>query len=329
MEGIILSIIIPVYNSAGFLGRCLDSILDAAEEDLEVILVDDGSVDGSSAICEEYKEKCSGIHVIHQANSGVSVARNRGLENARGEYVWFCDSDDRIIPGSLNILRKLIRDKSPEMIVFPVVQEDEFERKMGLIPPPRNGAYPDCGALQCGDLLYPVARVFKRSLASGLWFDPTLKLMEDRKFLYSLCERLTRDIEIVQSPLYAYCITHPASAINSSSVSSYIDSNDVQYDILQKEMKAGRPNPAFQFYVSNTLGVLSLISKKGEGLERFSELRDRMLAVGKIGSLGNGKLKLKYYICKISPFLFMVLSRLKGKTERSEALGSTVLEKNG
>jgi Glycosyltransferases involved in cell wall biogenesis len=328
MERIILSIIVPVYNSAGFLRRCLDSILDTVEEDFEVILVDDGSVDGSSGICEEYKERFSGVRVIHQANSGVSVARNRGLEEARGEYVWFCDSDDRVVPGSLSILRRLIGDRFPEMIVFPVVQEDELERKIGLIPPPCKTAYPEFGALQCGDFLYPVARVFKRSLANGLYFDPTLKLMEDRKFLYSLCERLTRDIEIVQSPLYAYCVTHPSSAVNSSCVSSYIDSNDVQYEILQKEIKAGRPNPAFRLYISNTLGVLSLISKKGEGLDKFEGLRDRMLSVGKIGLLDDGKLELKYCVCKTAPLLFKVLYRLKGKIERSESFGSTVLEKN-
>ena len=92
----LLSIIVPVYNVEEYLPRCIDSILSQTFTDFELILVDDGSQDRSGEICDEYTQKDKRVVVIHQSNSGVSAARNRGLNVACGEYVTFIDSDDDI-----------------------------------------------------------------------------------------------------------------------------------------------------------------------------------------------------------------------------------------
>lgn len=89
-----ISIIVPVYKTEKYIRECLDSILSQTYKDWELILVDDGSPDKSGRICDEYAEKDQRIQVIHQKNSGVSVARNRGIEEAKGEYVAFIDADD-------------------------------------------------------------------------------------------------------------------------------------------------------------------------------------------------------------------------------------------
>lgn len=101
-----LSVIVPVYNVAPYLRKCVDSLLtqDLAAEEYEIILVDDGSTDGSGQICDELANKPS-IRVIHQANGGLSAARNAGLAVAEGKYVQFVDSDDYLEP---NILGGLI-----------------------------------------------------------------------------------------------------------------------------------------------------------------------------------------------------------------------------
>lgn len=91
-----ISVIVPVYNTEQYLGRCMDSILDSAYQDFEVILVNDGSEDKSPEICWKYYEKDSRIKVINQEHTGVSVARNRGIEECCGEWVVFVDSDDFI-----------------------------------------------------------------------------------------------------------------------------------------------------------------------------------------------------------------------------------------
>lgn len=93
-----LSIIVPVYNVSRYLYGCIESILNQEFQDFELILVDDGSVDDSGKICDEYAGKDNRIHVIHQKNGGVSSARNTGIENASGKYIAFVDADDTMEP---------------------------------------------------------------------------------------------------------------------------------------------------------------------------------------------------------------------------------------
>ena len=93
---VLVSFIIPVYNAEQYLRRCMDSVLGQDYEDFEVLLVDDGSLDGSGRMCDEYAAKDDRVRVVHQENQGASIARLNGLKIARGEYVTFVDSDDWI-----------------------------------------------------------------------------------------------------------------------------------------------------------------------------------------------------------------------------------------
>ena len=91
-----ISIIVPIFNADKFLRRCIDSILDQNYTDFELLLVDDGSSDNSGNICDEYAAKDTRVRVFHKKNGGVSSARNLGLDNAKGEYITFCDADDYV-----------------------------------------------------------------------------------------------------------------------------------------------------------------------------------------------------------------------------------------
>ena len=98
----LVSIIIPIYNACSTLNRCVDSILGSQNyTEYELLLIDDGSTDGSGTICDEYVAKDSRVRVFHKENGGVSSARNLGLDNARGEWVTFIDSDDYVLPSYL------------------------------------------------------------------------------------------------------------------------------------------------------------------------------------------------------------------------------------
>lgn len=92
-----ISVVVPVYNVQKYIAQCLDSIVGQTYRDLEIILVDDGSADGSALICEEFAAKDSRISVIRQPNGGVSVARNTGIDAATGEFITFVDSDDWLV----------------------------------------------------------------------------------------------------------------------------------------------------------------------------------------------------------------------------------------
>lgn len=97
----LLSVIVPVYNVAPYLAQCLDSILSQSYTELEVLLVDDGSTDESGALCDAYAQRDKRIRLIRQANAGLSAARNAAMEQMRGEFFFFVDSDDWLAPEAL------------------------------------------------------------------------------------------------------------------------------------------------------------------------------------------------------------------------------------
>ena len=121
---IFLSIIIPVYNVENYLPACLDSILCQEQSDFEIILIDDGSTDGSLNICKDYAWKNPRIKVITQKNQGVSAARNTGIKAAKGEYITFIDSDDLITPTYLSSLRSCM-NTSDDIVFFRGISIDE------------------------------------------------------------------------------------------------------------------------------------------------------------------------------------------------------------
>lgn len=101
-----ISIVIPVYNVAAELPSCVESVLPQMDDGAELIIVDDGSTDGSDRICDEYAE-APGVTVIHKPNGGLSSARNTGIDAATGDYLLFLDGDDYLRPGSVRLLRSL------------------------------------------------------------------------------------------------------------------------------------------------------------------------------------------------------------------------------
>lgn len=113
-----LSIIVPIYNVAPYLRKCVDSLLAQDISNYEIILVDDGSPDECPQICDEYADTHSRIHVIHQENAGLSAARNAGLAVAQGEYIWFVDSDDYVEPNVLGALMEQIERDHLDVLRF-------------------------------------------------------------------------------------------------------------------------------------------------------------------------------------------------------------------
>lgn len=112
----LISIIVPVYNSEKYLGNCIDSILKQTYREFELILIDDGSRDNSGLICDSYLEKDSRIKVFHQVNSGVSCTRNRGIQEATGDYIMFVDSDDYLKNDCLEVLYNNIKEYSADIV---------------------------------------------------------------------------------------------------------------------------------------------------------------------------------------------------------------------
>ena len=117
------SVIIPVYNVKEYLAKCISSVLSQTYDDYEIILVDDGSTDGSSELCDKYDIEDTRVRAFHQKNQGVAAARNLGIEHASGDYILFVDSDDWIDSKTLEHLENRLEKKRYDVIIFSYAKE--------------------------------------------------------------------------------------------------------------------------------------------------------------------------------------------------------------
>ena len=107
----LVSIIIPAYNCEKYISKCINSVVNQTYKNIEIIIIDDGSKDNSSVLCDEYAKEYNFITVIHKENGGLSDARNYGLKNAKGKYIFFIDSDDFIDDNTLTVNVNRVRKK--------------------------------------------------------------------------------------------------------------------------------------------------------------------------------------------------------------------------
>ena len=112
-----VSIVIPVYNKAEYISDCLESLLQQDFDDFEIVAVNDGSTDDSGKICDEKATEDTPIRVIHTENGGVTAARRKGVEQAKGDYIMFVDADDKLLPNAIKTLYKAIVDSNADEVI--------------------------------------------------------------------------------------------------------------------------------------------------------------------------------------------------------------------
>ncbi|MBQ6858447.1 MAG: glycosyltransferase family 2 protein [Clostridia bacterium] len=209
MEAKAFSVIMPVYNVAPYLTKALDTLLPQCGDDVQVIAVDDGSTDGSGGILDQYAGRYPQMEVIHQKNGGVARARNEGLARARGEYILWVDPDDWVSADYLTIIRREIREKHPDMLIFDYAHWNGAAREEK-----RYARTP--GKQEIGRVLMDLSRDWR--LTSVLWnkaihrrffegahFDEQLRCLEDYALIYPIMMCMAH-IEYVPEVLYAYRI---------------------------------------------------------------------------------------------------------------------------
>lgn len=133
-NSIYVSVIVPVYNVEQYLKRCVNSILEQTEKNIEIILVDDGSPDSCPQLCDEFAAQDNRIKVIHQENAGLGMARNSGLEIASGEFVMFVDSDDYIVPYAIEILYHTAKTSNADTVLAGYYRKNTTKIQECLLP---------------------------------------------------------------------------------------------------------------------------------------------------------------------------------------------------
>ena len=216
MNSSLLSVIIPVYNVASYLPACLDSVLAQSYTDFELLLVDDGSTDGSSDLCDDYACRDVRVTVMHQANAGPAAARNAALEVAQGEYVAFIDSDDVVHHQYLETLLHEMEQSGADIVqapyqIVPASQRPLYDAARLSKPLPKVNKRVELTAdealmamlYQRGTADSSPCKLFRRSALEGLRFPPHFRVYEDLYFMAQVYPRIQRMVWIDQ-PMYFY-----------------------------------------------------------------------------------------------------------------------------
>ena len=226
-----ISVIVPVYNVEKYLRCCVDSILAQTFTDIEVLLVDDGSTDGSGAICDEYAQKDSRVRVFHKPNGGVSSARNLGLDKAAGKWIMFVDSDDKVAPQICERLLEYATDDCMPMCTYYEWRGDEFKRSLPEVNP--TEIYPIIEYLRLGNRIMVWGKLYKRAIIelTRKRFEEKTSFAEDAIFNYDYI----KDVGcycLIDEPLYYYRILQ-----NSLSHGRYIPNFEETIRLLYERKK--------------------------------------------------------------------------------------------
>lgn len=204
-----ISVIIPIYNVSRYLPQCMKSVLSQSYQDLEIILVDDGSTDDCPKMCDNYKEQDARIRVVHKENGGLSDARNAGMMIARGEWIYFADSDDWLVQDAIQKLYHFAIENHCDVVQgglyyayqdhllyrqatkveqrCPVLERDEAMRELIINDRVKNFAW---------------GKLYKSDLIHDLFF-PVGKFFEDSFWQHLVMDRVAR-YGIIDEPLYYY-----------------------------------------------------------------------------------------------------------------------------
>lgn len=217
----LISLIVPFYNGEMYLKDCIKSIIEQDYQNIELILVDDGSSDNSKNIADRFAKNDKRISVYHQNNSGVSTARNVGIENSIGEYIGFIDADDYIDKNYVSYFVELIKKENAEIAITPSVRKfDEFNKD---IKEDSNNDYVEVwnGVRATKELLYynvvvsPFNKLFSKKLIekNRLRFNIELAFGEDFNFAVDCFQRANK-VVVGHRIVYNYRVDNKNSAMN-------------------------------------------------------------------------------------------------------------------
>lgn len=193
MENDVISVVIPVYNSAVYLDKCIQSILKQSYPNWEMILVDDGSTDGSGSICDKYAKEHANIKCIHQENRGVSIARNIGIEASCGEFLCFVDSDDVVSNEYLEHLISLLRMHNCDWSLSAVGNYHEFYPQQRILLDFDQLSDEDFLKLNTAYVLFgPVCKLYKTEIIrrNQIRFPEGIHYGEDLLFNFAYMEHI-------------------------------------------------------------------------------------------------------------------------------------------
>lgn len=261
----LLSIVIPIYNSEEYLQRCMESIFSQKDCDYELILVDDGSTDQSGIIADSYRRE--NVKVIHKPNGGAASARQAGLEIARGEYVWFVDSDDAIVKNALSSVSNILRKTQTDILQFGVRYFNGSQySSLGILCPEGNYSEKALEALKHNIIkqsgrrfLSQCFHIFRREMLSTVPFVSERKVHEEDRIFCILAYLEAKSFCCYAEYFYSY-YKHKGSLSYSGEPALNKCLN--AYTFLREEMKRRGVWESYQAEVAQSYLFDSLLGSE-------------------------------------------------------------------
>ena len=313
--GDLISIVVPVYNVDRYLNKCVETLVNQTYKNIEILLINDGSTDNSSNLCNEWIKRDNRIRVFHKKNGGLSDARNYGIEKARGKYISFIDSDDYIKLNMLSILHYyLIKNNADISIVSYLMVDENYDNLLdNNIPEKECISFTKEEAIKelfhdnsIGN--YAWNKLYKKSLFKEIKF-PVGKKMEDIGTMYLLFEKANK---IIYNPSKCYYYVQREGSIL----------HDKNKKLIQDKYELSRErflyiNSKYPGMIDNKQFIMDVIlrsyfyldnKRQIESLELLSKIEKN----NKIIKLLPNKKKIRYYIFKLNRNIYWYIFRRKG-----------------
>lgn len=346
-----ISIIVPIYNAEKSLRECIESVIYQNYSNIELILIDDGSIDRSYEICKEYENKDRRIKVYHQSNLGVSSARNKGISMANGEYIFFLDSDDRC-ENVLNYCVNVIKKENVDLLIggtdyyknnkFLISEKanlfgEEYKIYSGNGKDKLNRWIMERNITDFPELLVSgkktiriggvIAKLIKKKSIGNLKFIEKLGYSEDLVFMYELLKKIDR-LAVLSKPIYRYNYRED-SATNSEynprivefnrELSKYIYKISTEYDDMYENSMYEK---ILEIYWSSVVQGIAY-NPNNKFYEKVHKISDEfkyysyILKKLKINNVRKQKNKFILFLCKhnmnICILLLSYIRKIKGE----------------
>lgn len=316
----LVSIIVPVFNVEKYLERCLDSIVNQTYKMLEIILVDDGSCDGSGSICDRYANADKRIKVIHKTNGGLSDARNVGIEESQGSFLTFIDSDDYIHSQMVEILVGNINENLADISFCAYEQGNEQEYFSN-----RSSECEISSVLLSGKeyLLYEIPgvattitcnKMYRRYLFEQYKF-PYGKLHEDDFLIYKILYKSKKIVFTPQKLYYYY--QREGSITHSTKNLVYYDALNERIDFFKQKNERALLIKSVQIFVelyyNDYLEFYKATRRLPEKMRMYKGICRMLICKYLCMFRCSGNIRIKYFFWMVSPRLYCACSILKGR----------------
>lgn len=256
----VISIIVPVYNTEKYLARCMESILSQTFRDIEIILVDDGSQDGSGKLCDDIALRDERVRVLHQKNAGVSAARNAGIEAARGEWLGFVDSDDWIDAETYATAYKTAIEQNADMVMWGCfleygdynVEEKYYEGGFNIS---------DIEKTSYAVMNHAVQKLIKKDLLDNfkIRFPENISVAEDLYFSFlCICNAINRNGAYMLSKCFYHYIQVDVSAMHTMNTEKIMQNIDVAKKLEQLSLEMNIDSQIAKFLYEYKMYVKNL-----------------------------------------------------------------------